>query len=236
MARWLETQDDDEKELLRFLGNRIPSNPLTKQQTIVPELQKLVGLLGERPGYVVKEICLGGHDILLGRERSEDSTGVKRRRVELRETCRVFFHRSWPEDKVWDLQDSMALFVSLTSTLSSRGEAPQFLIIVLPGKVATRATNAGFSPRETRRILPLAIEEIKALDMSIEGRRRAPKAVDAEVVADALNCKLADLVDLPLLSVEDPAILWDLDMLIGSYVHCPPSHLSYRVVASALED
>jgi hypothetical protein len=230
--------DVDEKEFLRFLDNRIPSAPIPKkQQFVVPELQSLVVLLTSRPGWVLEEISLGGHDVLLSRDRSREDEREKRRRTERRrETCRLFFHRTWSQKKEWDVQDSMAFFVSMTSSLASLEAAPELLIVVLPGKVTARARNDGFSARAKHRVLPLALVEVEALDMSVEGQRHAPKVADADVVMQVLGCEPAELLDLPLLSVEDPAVLFDLDALIGSYVHCPPSHTSYRLVASALED
>ena len=226
--------DIDEQEFLRFLDNRIPSVPFAKQPFIVPELQKLVVLLGERPGYVVKEVCHGGHDVLLSRDRSHDAKGVKRLRLEKRETCRVFFHRQWPREKTWDLPHSLAYFVSQTSSLASLHEAAQFWIVVVPGKVMARARNEGFSAQAKHRILPFSLEDLDAVDMSPDGRRHAPKLADAAFVAASLNCRRTEeLLDLPLLRVSDPAVLWDLDILIGSYVHCPPSHTSFRLVASA---
>lgn len=228
--------DDDDREFLKFMDNQVPANPLAKRQ-VVPELQKLVMLLTQRPGYIVKDVFRGGHELTLCRKRGSDDG--RKRKMERRETCRVLFHRFWSKaekDKQWDLQDSMALFVSLTSALPSLREAPDFLIVVVPGKVAVRARNAGFSAQAKHRILPLSVADVEAVDTSLEGRRRAPKLADAQTVADALHCDLTDMVDLPLLSVADSAVLWDLDMLIGSYVHCPPLHLSFRVVAAALED
>ena len=227
------TEDIDELEFLRFLDNRIPSVPFSKQQFIVPELQKLVVLLGERPGYVVKEVCHGGHDVLLSRDRSFDAKGLKRPRLEKRETCRVFFHRQWPPEKTWDLADSVAHFVSQTSSLASLDKAAQFWIVVVPSKVAVRARNEGFSAHAKHRVLPLSQADLDLVDMTPKGRRHAPKLADAAVVAEALNCQISELLDLPLLRVSDPAVLWDLDMLIGSYVHCPPSQTSFRLVASA---
>jgi len=226
-------EDVDEQEFLRFLGNRIPSALLAKQQFVVPELQKLVMLLSQRPGYVVEEICHGGHDIFLSRNRSKGAGGALRPRSEERESCRLFFHRMWPREKGWDLPDSMAYFISQTSTMASRSEAPQFWIVLVPGKVTVRARNDGFSARAKHRILPLSQEDVAAVDDTPEGRRRAPKVAAAAVVAEALSCRRSELLDLPLLRVSDPAVLWDLDILIGSYVHCPPSLTSFRLVASA---
>jgi hypothetical protein len=226
------TEDVDELEFLRFLDNRIPSVPFAKQPFIVPELQKLVVLLGQRPGYVVKEVFHGGHDVLLSRDRSHDAKGVKRQRLEKRETCRVFFHRRWPQKWTWDLPDSKAYFTDQTSSLASLDDAAQFWIVVVPSEVSARARNEGFSAQAKRRILPLSQADLDAVDMTPEGRRHAPKLADAAVAASALNCGVEELLDLPLLRVSDAAVLWDLDMLIGSYVHCPPSHTSFRLVAS----
>ena len=231
--------DEDDQEFLKFLGNRVPANPLVKRQ-VVPELQKLVMLLTQRPGYAVKDVFCGGHKLTLCRKRGAED-GHKRK-LERRETCRVLFHRFWSKaekDKQWGLQDSMALFISETSTLPSLREAPDFLIVVVPGKidkVAVGARNAGFSAQAKHRILPLSVADLEAVDTTFEGRRRAPKLADAQTVADALHCELTDMVDLPLLSVADSSVLWDLDVLVGSYVHCPPSHLSFRVVAAAPEE
>jgi len=227
------TEDIDELEFLRFLDNRIPSAPFAKQHFIVPELQKLVVLLGERPGYVVKEVCHGGHEVLLSRDRGHDAKGVKRPRLEKRETCRVFFHRQWPPEKTWDLPDSVAFFVNQTSSLASLDEAAPFWIVLVPSKVQTRARNEGFSAQAKHRVLPLSTEDLEVVDTTPEGRRHAPKLADAAKVASTLGCGMDDLLDLPLLRVSDSAVLWDLDILIGSFVHCPPSQTSFRIVAPA---
>lgn len=226
------TDDIDELEFLRFLDNQIPSAPFAKQQFIVPELQKLVVLLGERPGYVVKEVCHGGHEVLLSRDRSHNAKGVKRLRLERRDSCRVFFHRQWPPEKTWDLPDSVAFFVNQTSSLASLDKAAHFWIVLVPSKVEPRARNEGFSAQAKHRVLPLSTEDLDFVDTTPEGRRHAPKLADAAMVSSSLGCRTDEILDLPLLRVSDSAVLWDLDILIGSYVHCPPSHTSFRIVAS----
>ena len=172
--------------------------------------------------------------MLLSRDRGHDAKGLKRPRLEKRETCRVFFHRQWPPEKTWDLPDSVAFFVNQTSSLASLDEAAHFWIVVVPSKVEPRAMNEGFSAQAKHRVLPLSTAVLDSVDMTPEGRRHAPKLADAAFVAASLNCRrLEELLDLPLLRVSDPAVLWDLDILLGSYVHCPPSHTSFRIVASA---
>jgi len=229
--------DVDDQELLRFLGNLIPSSPIATTRFVVPELQKLVALLIERPGYTVEDISHGGHEVMLRRERHRSTQEAKRMKpMERRETCKVFFHRFWPREKAWTIEDSQAFFVSITSAVTELEQTPHFTIVVVPSKVTPRARNDGFSAHARRRVLPLSTSEIDAFDMSIQSRRHAPKCADVEVVADALNCQVAELADLPLLSIDDPAVLWDLDVCVGSYVHCPPSQTGFRIVASVLED
>jgi hypothetical protein len=158
---------------------------------------------------------------------------MKRPRLEKRETCRVFFHRRWPAEKTWDLPDSVAFFVSQTNALASLDEAAHFWIVLVPSKVEPRARNAGFSAQAKHRVLPLSIADLDAVDTTPEGRKHAPKLADAAMVSSSLGCGMGDLLDLPLLRVSDSAVLWDLDILIGSFVNCPPSHTSFRIVASA---
>jgi hypothetical protein len=127
----------------------------------------------------------------------------------------------------------VAFFVNQTSSLASLDEAAHFWIVLVPSKVEPRARNEGFSAQAKHRVLPLSCAELDAVDMSPDGRRHAPKLADAAVVSSSLGCGMGDLLDLPLLRVSDSAVLWDLDILIGSFVNCPPSHTSFRIVASA---
>jgi hypothetical protein len=115
-------------------------------------------------------------------------------------------------------------------------EGLHLLIVVIHNKVMTVARNAGFSATSTIRVLPLSISDIEAVDMSPEARKRAPKIVDADVVMKAMGYKtIDDLEELLPLSIADPAVLWDLDILIGSLVHMPASHSSFRIVSSSKE-
>lgn len=134
---------------------------------------------------------------------------------------------------LWTVEDSEAYM----DYLAFRGDLPESLhliIVVVHGTVSTCARNAGFNPQSKNRVLPLSVSDVDAVNMSPEARRRAPKVVDAATVKKDLGYdNIDDLAELMPLSVADPAVLWDLDILIGSYVHMPLSRSSYRIIASA---
>lgn len=134
---------------------------------------------------------------------------------------------------LWTVEDSEA-YMDYLAFRSDLPESLHLIIVVIHGTVSVCARNAGFNPRSKTRVLPLSIDDIGALDMSPDARERAPKVVDAATVQKDLGyAKIDDLAELMPLSVGDPAVLWDLDILIGSYVHMPLSRSSYRIVASA---
>ena len=211
------------RKLAEYLRNEIVdiSPVLPHEGFIVPQLQKIQLLLTQRPGYEVQEIQDKGHTVVMRR----DLVGG------WRNLCMLMYQPSFKDH--WDVVDSEAFLDSL-SYEKTLPEALHLVIVVLPGKVSLAARNAGFDPESRCRVLPLSIADIDAVNMSPVARRRAPKVVDAAVVMKDLRYeKIDDLVELMPLSVADPSILWDLDVMIGSYVHMPLSHSSYRILSSA---
>jgi len=69
-------------------------------------------------------------------------------------------------------------------------------------------------------------------DMSEGAQRNAPFIVDA-AVASAPSDSPDALAELPLMLTTDPAILWDIDAVLGSYICCPGQPPTYRLVAPA---
>jgi hypothetical protein len=211
------------RRLANFLRNEVVGVPptLPTEGYIVPELQKIQLFLTQRPGYEVQTIEDLGHTVILRRELVGG----------WRNLCMLTYQPTVREP--WNVVDSEAFLDSL----SYQKELPKGLhlvVVVLQGKVSMQARNAGFDAEAKCRVLPLSIADIDAVNTTPEARRRAPKVVDAAVVMKDLGYdKVDDLVELMPLSVADPAILWDLDLLIGSYVHMPLSHSSYRIVSSA---
>ena len=135
----------------------------------------------------------------------------------------------------WSLIDSEA-YLDCFRLREDVPEGLHLLIVVIHNKVMTVARNAGFSATSKIRVLPLSISDIETVDISPEARKRAPKIVDADVVMRTMGYKtIADLEELLPLSIADPAVLWDLDILIGSLVHMPESHSSFRIISSSKE-
>lgn len=136
-------------------------------------------------------------------------------------------------NETWNLKDSDEYRESVVIP-DAVVESLHLMIVVVPGKVLATARNEGFSATTKCRVLPLSISDIDAVDMSPNGRRRAPKLVDAAVVMKAMGYRSRDeLAELLPLSVADPAVLWDLDVFIGSTVHMPLSRTSFRIVSSS---
>jgi len=135
--------------------------------------------------------------------------------------------------ETWNLKDSDEYRESFPIP-DDVADSLHLLIVVVPGKVMATARNEGFSSTTKCRVLPLSISDIDAVDMSPDGRKRAPKLVDADVVMKAMGYRTRnELAELLPLSIADPAVLWDLDILIGSIVHMPLSHSSFRIISSS---
>jgi hypothetical protein len=183
---------------------------------VAAELMPLVRLLQRRPGYRLAEVGLGGCEATLKRGEHD--------------VCKAVFLKTFPQDRTWHLEDSLAFFVESTSLATSLRATPALSVAVVPGKVSKSARNEGFEPR-AQRVLPLSLEEVLSLDLSESMLRRSPYRVAKETVRAALRISEDALLDLPLLSVSDPAVLYDLDLVVGAFAHLPPE--GFRIIVPA---
>jgi hypothetical protein len=214
-------------EFVSFLTE--PPRKSTKHSSgvrVASDLQKLLFLMETTMGVRPVSSMLDGHCIELRRPLGSDDPT-------LTETCLIQLHSTWPLNKTWAVDDSAALASYVTECFQ---KDIRLVVVVIPGKVSVKARNAGFDARQPMRVVPLTTQELRSFDASPAARRLAPALVDETRIMETLLLKKRDsLLDLPLFLVTDPAILWDLDLVIGSFVHCPPEFHSFRVVAPSLE-
>jgi hypothetical protein len=173
---------------------------------------------------------LGGRQVQLGRQ-DEHSRG---------DTCSVLFWEVVPSQKSWTLADCIALRTIFYEGLEKLEETDDLFVIVVNCKVDAEATNAGFHPWAPKRCIPVHLEKLQFLETQSPSclDKYAPKVICGSEVARLLGTDIEQLASLPLLFVNDPIVLLDLQNIrVGSYVFCPGSASSlFRIVSSCLRD
>ena len=206
--------------------------------TLASPLRPLVQQMQRVSAFEIRDVLVGGHEVLLARRQDGRY-----------ETCRMVLLKTFPEDKVWTLQDSLA-FLVVSMRHEALEEVPRLNIVVVPGKISTKARNDAFEPRQ-QRVVPLSAEEVQLFAAGAEALLAAeanplpgarsdaagafgaptfePRRASKGVVMAELACTEDDLLTLPLLALDDVAILYDLhDLVIGSFVQLGPKH--FRIV------
>ena len=116
--------------------------------TLASPLRPLVQQMQRVSAFEIRDVLVGGHEVLLARRQDGRY-----------ETCRMVLLKTFPEDKVWTLQDSLA-FLVVSMRHEALEEVPRLNIVVVPGKISTKARNDAFEPRQ-QRVVPLSAEEVQ---------------------------------------------------------------------------
>ena len=153
-------------------------------------------------------------------------------------SCSVLFWEVVASQKSWTLTDCIALRTVFYEGLERLEDTDDLFVVVVNCKVDAEATNAGFHPWAPKRCVPVHLEQLQYLETQPFLDRYAPKVICASEVARVLGTDVEQLSSLPLLFVNDPIVLLDLQNIrVGSYVYCPGSASSlFRIVSSCLRD
>lgn len=202
-------------------GTRTPS---AAEAYVVAQLKPFLMLL-HQPGWSLRQATRGGRHLEFCR-----GLGLSQ------EKCIVVYLEMLDSDR-WTPEDSEAFFVKVTSDCDSASSWPTLCIAVIPGQVTVRARNEGFQLRR-RRVLPVPLAVLTSIDVSnllIPTFNRVPKIVTRSTAMTAAGLSEKGLEALPIMRATDSALLWDVDAVIGSIVHCPPGFTDFRRVAPELE-
>lgn len=132
------------------------------------------------------------------------------------------------ELKRWTHMDSLSFRASFYSTKSLK-ETDDLLIVVVPCKIASEATNAAFHPLAAKRCLPVEYASIRYLESNVNSSDFAPRVVSEKELLQ-MGIAEGDLPNLPTVPVSDPMLLYIIDEVrIRSYVLCGGI---YRLVVS----